>query len=105
MAILQAKAADLVKFFECKKLPENPVRIHAWATITDVTGYIETQKARLQGQHDNPYSRVYISAYFALLDLKNFIENANNISGSSTNAYTGIILETAKCYNDVIRES
>jgi len=83
VAALQAKAADLLKYFEGKTLPQAPFKIKPWATILDADKFIKKNTDLLEGNHDNPFSRVYVMAYFHLMDLKNYMDEHFPINSKS----------------------
>lgn len=74
VALLQAKGAAMIAWFEGKPLPVAPFKIQPWATITDTSKYFSTQVARMEARKDDPYNRLYVMAYLALQDLKTYME-------------------------------
>jgi hypothetical protein len=77
-AVLQGKAATLIKSFEGRTLPAVPFKLKPWATILDVQKYVSTNMAVLGGT-DNPFSRPYVAAYLRLNDLKIYIDELSKI--------------------------
>lgn len=76
VALLQAKGAAMVAWFDGKELPKPPIKISQCATITDVSKYFSTQVARMEARKADPYNRMYVLAYLALQDLKKYMEAA-----------------------------
>lgn len=83
VAALQAKATDLLNYFEGKPLPKTPFKLHPWATVLDVEKLIKKNKDLLEGNHENPFSRVYIMAYFHLMDLKIYMDAINTTDSNA----------------------
>lgn len=74
VALLQAKGAAMIAWFDGKPLPKPPVKLKPWATIVDADKYFSTQVARMNANHVNPFNRSYVLAYLALQELKTFME-------------------------------
>lgn len=74
VAILQAKGAAMIAWFEGKPIPAPPVKLKPWATITDTDKYFSTQVARMESRKDDPYNRLYVLAYLALQELRTYME-------------------------------
>lgn len=80
IAALQAKADDLIKWFDDQVLPAGPFKMNTWSTITDTEKFFSTNKGILDDKRHNPFSRLYVLAYYRLLDLKKHIECKSNNS-------------------------
>lgn len=72
---LQAKAADLLKWFEGRALPAPPFKVSAFGTITNPDRYMEVITKTFKAYHDNPMAAPYVGAYFQLQMLKTYLEN------------------------------
>lgn len=82
--VLKSKAVALVSWFEGKEIPQQPFKINAWTTITNPARYVVTQVEILNG-NSNPFSRVYVAAYFRLNDLKKYVDELSK-THSQTNS-------------------
>jgi hypothetical protein len=72
---LQAKAAELVQWFEGRELPKPPFKVSPWATVTNTDRYMEVISKTFKAYHDNPMAAPYVAAYYQLLTLKTYLEN------------------------------
>jgi hypothetical protein len=83
VAMLQEKASNMLKWFEGRQLPAGRLKISAWATITDANKYFQTQELRMRAHFPNPFCPVFVNAYLALQNLKNFINETEQINNHS----------------------
>lgn len=74
VARLQKKADDLVKWFEGRELPVAPFKINKCSTVTNTDRFFKRQTQCLEAYHNNPFSKVYVAAYYDLLELKTYME-------------------------------
>lgn len=84
IAALQAKADELLQWFERRELPVAPFKLKPWITVLDCAKMLETNKLRMNAHRSNPFNRQYVNGYFTLNDLKQYIEqNANRTTDSN----------------------
>lgn len=87
IAALQAKADELIKWFDNQELPASPFKLNAWSTITDTEKFFSTNKGIMDDKRPNPFSRLFVLAYYRLLDLKKYIEcKSDNLPPPPNNA-------------------
>lgn len=77
---LLTKADELIKWFDDHELPASPFKLNAWSTVTDIEKFFRTNKSIMDDKLANPFSRLFVVAYYRLLDLKKHIECKSNNS-------------------------
>lgn len=80
IAALQAKADELIRWFDGKELPASPFKLNPWSTITDTQKYFSTTTGIMAEKRSDPFNRLYVLAYYRLLELKKYIECKSNNS-------------------------
>ena len=89
IAALQAKADQLIQWFDGKELPAGPLKLNDWTTITDTDKYFSTSKGIMVDKWPDPFSRLFVLAYYRLLDLKKYSECKSNNSPPPQNNAVG----------------
>lgn len=74
VALLQAKGAEMIAYFDGKELPKSPFKIKPWATILDAKKYLDSQVTRMQHWQNNPFNQLYVLAYYSLKELREYME-------------------------------
>lgn len=89
IAALQAKADQLIQWFDGQELPVGPFKLNNWTTITDTEKYFSTSKGIMVDKWPDPFNRLFVLAYYRLLELKKYIECKSDKSPQPPNNAAG----------------
>lgn len=71
----KAGADKMAAWFESAPLPEAPVKVNGYSTITNVKDYVRANIGCIKHYRDNPMAAPFLPAYMRLFELKKYIEN------------------------------
>lgn len=71
----KAGADKMAAWFESAPLPEGPIKVNVYSTITNIKDYVRANIGVIKHYRDNPTAAPFLPAYMRLFELKKYIEN------------------------------